>query len=332
MPIRSFVMFLLLVITCSCGMLPASESSSPGGPAGESVESALVVTAAGLVPAGLPSRMQVGVSENTDGTWMKNSGVPWSTRYRYFTKGWVNNWGWSGYDGSWGLRYMQDCDNQGYLPAIQYYQMNGQSGYNEAAFLATAQNKTAMQGYWGDFKILMQRAKDFGKPVLILLEADGYGFLEQQSGGNANAYASVADSGLPELAGLPNTVAGWGLAFLQLRKAVGATNAVVGMHISAWASGKDISYVSVTDPLSPEVDAVFNFLAPLGLAPNVTGATYDVLVGDPLDRDSDYYQLTQGQNRWWDPSDTASTSSKTSTTSTTPTPGSVGRSPPSATS
>ena len=49
----------------------------------------------------------------------------------------------------------------------------------------------------------MQRAKDFGKPVLVLLEADGFGFLQQQSSNNPNAYAAVADSGVAELAGCP---------------------------------------------------------------------------------------------------------------------------------
>src|SRR5262249_8023331 len=78
----------------------------------------------------------------------------------------------------------------------------------------------------------------------------------------------------------------------------------------AWASGKDIAYFNVTDPLSPEVDKVYSFLSPLGLGSNVTGTTYDVLVGDPLDRDSDYYRLVQNQDRWWDASDTASTTSK----------------------
>ena len=52
----------------------------------------------------------------------------------------------------------------------------------------------------------------------------------------------------------------------------------------------------LTSPIrsSPEVDKVYNFLAPFGLAANVTGATWDVLVGDPLDRDSDYYVLVAG--------------------------------------
>jgi hypothetical protein len=55
---------------------------------------------------------------------------------------------------------------------------------------------------------------------------------------------------------------------------------------------------------------VYNFLAPFGVAANQTGATFDVLVGDPLDRDSDYYRLVQGQDRWWDSSDSASINSK----------------------
>ena len=267
-------------------------------------------TAAGVVPAGLPARVLVGVFEDSGQTWMRNSGVSWGARYRYFTKGWVNNWGWGAYDGSWGLAYLRECDQQGYVPAVQYYQIVGEPGGSESAMLSKVQNATTMRSYFGDFKILMQRVKDFGKPALILLEADGYGFLQQQTSSNPNAYAAVAASGVPELAGLPNTVAGWGLAFLQLRKAVGASNAILGVHISAWASGKDIAYFNVTDALGPEVDKVYAFLAPLGLGANATGQSYDLLVGDPLDRDSDYYRLVQNQNRWWDASDSASIASR----------------------
>jgi uncharacterized membrane protein YgcG len=298
--------WLLLAGVC-CGCLSTiddagQESSSTGAALAAS-------TASGVVPAGLPARVLVGLFEDSGQTWMKSSGVKWDARYRYFTKGWVNNWGYSAYDGSWGLAYLRECDQQGFVPAVQYYQINGEAGGSESAFLSKVQNATTMKSYFGDFKILMQRVKDFGKPALILLEADGYGFLEQQSNGNSSTYAAVAASGVPELSGLPNTVAGWGLAFLQLRKSVGASNAILGIHISAWASGKDISYFNVTDALSPEVDKVYAFLAPFGLSTNATGQTYDVLVGDPLDRDSDYYRLTQNQNRWWDASDSASISS-----------------------
>lgn len=268
-------------------------------------------TAAGSIPSALPARLEVGLFEEHGQTWMKSSGAAWDMRYRYFTKGWANNWGWGDYNGSWGLDYMKECDSQGYIPVAQYYQLFAEPGGGESASLAKVQNASTMASYFSDFKILMQRGKDFGKPFVVLLEADGFGFLEQQANHNPNTYAAVADTGLAELKGLPNSVAGWGLAFLAIKKAVGANNVVLGLHVSGWASGKDIAHSSVTDPLGPEVDKVYGFLGPAGLAANVTGTTYDVLVGDPLDRDADYYRVERnGDDRWWDASDSAPINSK----------------------
>jgi hypothetical protein len=267
-------------------------------------------TASGAPPAGLPSRLLVGLFEDTGQTWMRNSAVPWDVRYRYFVKGWLNNWGWSPADGSWGLQFLRESDAQGFLPAVQYYQMNGEPGGGEAQFLDKVRNATTMRGYFSDFKVLMQRAREFGKPVLVLVEADGFAYLQKQTLSNPYASAAVASTGLPELAGLPNTVAGWGLAFLQLRKAAGANNVILGIHVSAWAGDGDLAHFSVTSSLQSEVTKVLTFLKPFGLAPNVTGATWDVLVGDPLDRDAQFYQLTRGEDRWWDPSDSAPLYSK----------------------
>jgi hypothetical protein len=276
---------------------------------GSSASAQTPTSPSGSVPTGLPARLMVGLFEDTGKTWMRDSAVPWDVRYRYFTKGWVNNWGYGAADGAWALKFLQESAAQRFIPAVQYYQMNNEPGGGESAFYAKTQNATTMRSYFSDFKMLMARVKEFGKPTLILLEADGFGYMQQQSKNNPNAYAAVAATGLPELAGLPNTVAGWGLAFLQLRKAVGASNAILGIHISGWASGKDLAYFSVGDALLPEVQKVHTFLKPLGLGPNVTGATYDVLVGDPLDRDSDFYLLRLGQKRSWDMSDSASLSS-----------------------
>lgn len=288
-------------------------SSSSSGSSGSS--GSTVVPEAGSVPgtlpAGLAPQMLVGLFEDGGQTWMKNSGVPWNARYRYLVKGWSNNFGYGQLDGSFARGYFDECAAQNAVPAVAYYEMNGEPGGGESSFLAKAQNVATMTDYFSDFKLLMQRVKDFGKPVLVLLEADGYAFIEQQAKEDPTTAAAVASTGLPELAGLPNTVAGWGLAFLQMRKAIGATNAVLGIHVSAWASGKDISYGSVTDPLDPEVAKVHDFLAPLGLEANSTGQTYDVLVGDPLDRDSDFYRLVNNDpNRWWDATDDAPIASR----------------------
>jgi hypothetical protein len=241
---------------------------------------------------------------------MKTSGVPWDVRYRYFVKGWINNWGYGPGNGQWGLKYLQECQAQGFLPAIQYYQLNGEPGGGEDQLLAKVRNTATMRSYFSDFKALMQRAREFGKPVLVLVEADGFGLLQKQAQNNPAAHAAVASTGLPELKGLPDTVAGWGLAFLQLRKAAGASNVILGIHISAWAGDGDLAHFSVTQPLQSDVTKVHTFLKPFGLAPNVTGATWDVLVGDPLDRDADFYKRTSKQDRWWDASDSAPIASK----------------------
>ena len=52
---------------------------------------------------------------------------------------------------------------------------------------------------------------------------------------------------------------------------------ILAMDISGWATGKDLFYFSVTDALQPEVDKAYAFLAPLGLAANQTGETWDLL-------------------------------------------------------
>jgi hypothetical protein len=302
--------FFKWVLGTSLLFAGACSDASSLEPTGSAQGQLAGANAAGSVPAGLPARLMVGLFEDAGSTWMQSSGAQWDVRYRYFVKGWVNNWGWSPRDGSWGLQYLRECDAQGYLPAVQYYQIYGEPGGGEEATYAKTKSATTMAAYFADFKILMQRVKEFGKPTLILIEADAYGFLQHQTSSNSGAYAAVAATGLPELAGLPDTVAGWGLAFLQLKKAVGAGNALLGIHISGWASGKDIAHSSISDALSPEVDKVYGYLAPFGLTANVTGQTYDFLVGDPLDRDADYYKLVRGEDRWWDTSDSASISSR----------------------
>ena len=259
----------------------------------------------GAVPAGLPQHLSIGLAEQNGESWMHHSGVPWDMRYMYLTKGWANNWGYGQYDGAFARGYMRDAASDGFIPVLTWYQMNGEPGGGEAQYLAKVQNAATMKTYFADFKLLMQKAKEFGKPVIVHVEPDGFGFLEQQSKDKPDAAAAVASTGLPELAGLPNTVAGWGLAFLQLRKAAGASNVILAVHISSWATGVEFATHDVAAPLQPVVDKAYAFLAPMGLGANQTGATWDLLTGDPLDRDADFYVKTQGVNPWWNAGDSA---------------------------
>jgi hypothetical protein len=267
-------------------------------------------TAPDGVPPGLPSHFAIGIGEITpDEPWLASSGVPWDYAYKYLTSDW-STWGNPVIFGSYASGYALGMDALGIIPAFQYYVMtvNG----DESQFYSKVQNKDTMRTYFTAFRHLMERAKDFDKPVLVMLEADGFGFLENQAGDNPNAGAAVASTGLPELSGLPNTVAGWGLAFLQIRKSVGASKAILGIHVSHWAGGIDLGTAGSVSNLQQYVDRTYNFLAPLGLKDNVTGYRYDVLVGDPSDRDADYYKYVRGDNgaHWWDTSASASTASR----------------------
>ena len=124
--------FTGLFMALGCGFLPEDDAAGDNANATQPLAGS---TARGVIPAGLPARMMVGLFEDTGQTWMKNSGVRWDVRYRYFTKGWVNNWGFGAYDGSWGLGYMRECDQQRFIPAVQYYQIFGEPGGGEPATL-----------------------------------------------------------------------------------------------------------------------------------------------------------------------------------------------------
>jgi hypothetical protein len=267
------------------------------------------INAKGIIPSSLDAKMLLGLQEDPGSNWMANSGVDWNSRYIYLSAGWVDNWGWSERNGSIAFNYMKESDAINAIPVLEYYVLNniGVGTHNELYQKTT--DAALMMEYFDQFKILLTRAKEFGKPVIILIEADGLAFLEIQSDNNPLAYSAIADSKLDELSALPNTLTGWGLAFLELKNKVGATNVSLGMHVSAWASNVDLAYSASHVPLQPEVDKVYNFLSPLGLIANQTGITYDFLVGDPLDRDADFYMVNYDTDRWWSMESTASVNS-----------------------
>lgn len=250
----------------------------------------------GSIPAFWPKQLAIGLQEISPNAWMHDSSVPWTFRYRYLVKGWVNNWGNSAAsDGAFARRYLDECGAQGFVPTFSFYQLLGEPGGGEESSAVKLKNSAAMKTYFSDFRTLMQLCRAFGKPVLVLIEADGFALIEAQA--QAGDYAAVKDSGVAELGSLPNTVAGWGQAFPALRAAVGASNVMLGMHVSTWTTGVDVMHGSgLGATLSAEVDKGFAFLSQLGLA------SYDLIYGDPCDRDADYHLLVNKNDRWWDAS------------------------------
>lgn len=225
-------------------------------------------------------------------TWMKNSGVKWDGgRYRYLVMdssgGWATNWcATCARDGRFAKRYLDESGAAGIMPVFTWYEILGLPGGGESEAYAKAKNAATMKTYFNDFKLLMQVCKNFGKPVIVHLEPDGYAQIQIAAGSNANAIAAVASTGLPELAGSPNTLIGWGQAFGRIRAAVGASNVILAPHYSTWSTGVDLMRGSgLTASIDEHVGRTAAFMRNLGL--------YEMLAVEWLDRDA------QTRNIWW---------------------------------
>jgi hypothetical protein len=102
-------------------------------------------------------------------------------------------------------------------------------------------------------------------------------------------------------------VAGFGLAFLALRRAVGASNVVMGLDVEQSAANGDFLDHGASDAVAPHVAYQYGaYLQNLGLVPNQTGETFDFVAACPSYADADLYAADGDPGFWWDASDGAS--------------------------
>lgn len=264
--------------------------------------------AVGTIPAGLPAHFMLGLSNHPEEiSWMTSSQIPWDLRYQYLSGGVNTGDGWATWntDGGFATSYMNASASAGYIPVLTYYQiLQSAPAYDEYGNL---QNADTMKSYYADFKLLLSKAKAFGKPVIIHVEPDLFGVMQQRVINSTNSAASipaqVAASGDPDLTGLPNTFQGFNWALLKLRDKY-APNVIMAAHVSAWST--DIDLGSNNDPNLDVADIILKTVAfhkTAGILGNPVGvSSYDLLFFDPLDRDAAYYQYVWGDGgaRWWD--------------------------------
>ena len=239
---------------------------------------------------------------------MTSSGVPWRYRYQYLAGG-VNTGGgwetWNSPSGAFATLYMNDSDTHGYIPVFTYYELLQSSPSTGADELSrdysNLNNAGTMKAYYTNFALLMTKAKSFGKPVVVHVEPDLFGYMEHKAaGGDASKVsASVASSGYAGFTGLPNTFQGFAWGLLSLRDAI-APNVILGTHASTWASGVDIGMN--TDPtfnMAADADKVAAFLGSAGVSANTHAGTFDLVFNDVSDNDAGI------NGRWWDRTDTS---------------------------
>ena len=298
-------MAAVLLVTALAGAGARSTARAATGPAG-------------APPSALPSHVLLGLASGPpDLGWMTGSGAPWDARYQYLSGGVNTGSGWATWNspaGAFALWYMQASGGAGYLPVFSYYQLlqstpasgssEGDKDYNNL------NNAATMKAYYADFKLLMDQARSYGKPVLVHVEPDLWGYLEQKAGscGKASCVAaSVASSGDADAASYPNTAQGFAETLLHLRDKY-APNVVMALHASCWGSGADVcNYPTSTADTATHAAHDAAFLASAGLSGNAPGvSSWDLIFTDTSDRDAGYYQYVYGNSHtWWDPTNAA---------------------------
>ena len=269
------------------------------------------VRAAATLP-GLPAAwpfttLQVGFADSPGGA-ASLAATGMRMRYQYLAGGVNTGSGWSTWNanGAFVTMYVQESLAAGVLPVFPYYmllQSAPSTGADEATRdLSNLRNVSTMTAYWADVTLFFQKAAAgaSGHPVVLHVEPDLWGYIEQAATHNAGADvpAAVASTGNADLAGLPNTAAGFAQAFVRLRDKY-APNVLLAYHLSDWGTMIDL-HASQTS------DAQTDTLAAKAAAFETSlGASFDLAFTDLSDRDSGFYQYVyrDGGASWWNATD-----------------------------
>lgn len=284
--------------------------SLPGRPAFRRLAIAAVVLAVPVlvaavclppVPSAWPSRsLELGMSDAPGGAGAMRATAPFAFRYQYLSAGVNTGNGWATWnsDGQFVTYYIQDSVANGMTPVFTYYMLRQSlPGANEGEADGDANNlqdASTMAAYYKDLKLFLQRAGAFPNKVVLHVEPDMWGYLQQRASHDdaSTVPAKVGSAGVPELAGLPDNLAGFAQAIRKLRDTY-APNVLLGYHMSVWGTGTDITYGSPSDG---DVDALATRAANFY---NSLHAAFDVSFAEFSDRDAGFKQAQYGDSGTW---------------------------------
>jgi hypothetical protein len=199
--------------------------------------------------------------------------------------------------------YIKDSRKSHMLPFFMYFQIQqslpggGQPGLDHVK--NNLGNAATMKAYFADVRTFFQSAKAGGGPVVLQVEPDMWGYIENASEDPTRFPVQVAGSGDPDVQGLPNNAAGLAQAFIRLRDRY-APNVMVAYAASIWGTKSEIFR---QNPNNKTIDAIARqsttFYKKLG-------AKFDLIVGELDDNDSAFSELVRHeQNVWFTASDFA---------------------------
>mgnify|MGYP002681903718 FL=1 len=256
----------------------------------------VLAPAGGEIPSVLPQRIGWGSnawSETPGQDWQVNSGVPWDFVYQYITYDWyVDGWG-----GNFVGRFVNQAWSKGYVPLISVYMILGlppTCGESGTCYASKLQNPGAVSTYLAALEEAARQAQGT-QPVILHLEPDFYGFMQQLSNMDERPAGVQPDdpSSYPvalNVAGYPNTLAGFGQRMVDVVHAT-APNALVAPMASMWATNQDPNSVTISEVISI-AQRTAAFVDAMG------GDRSDLLLVEWSDRDAG-----SGLRPWWDDTD-----------------------------
>jgi hypothetical protein len=259
-----------------------------------------------LPPAWPYTTLELGIANPPPSAPGSHYGSPFGFRYQYLSggantgKGWSN---WKAGGGSFVTDYMREAIDDRLMPVFTYYQLyqslpSGGAGDEAAGDLGNLDNVPTMRAYFEDLKLFFQKASTFPGRVVLHVEPDLWGIMEQRYGDDAaSTPVRVSATGMPELTQLPNNGVGFAQAFKRLRDA-NAPNVYLAYHMSVWGTGSNI-VASHADAAKVTADATraAGFYKSLG-------TRFDLTFSEFTDRDAAFYQVAQNnRSRWYGPQD-----------------------------
>ncbi|HEV2814791.1 MAG TPA: hypothetical protein VGW10_16165 [Solirubrobacteraceae bacterium] len=250
-----------------------------------------VAPPASAAPPGWPSHLAVGVADQPGGA----AGVAarrLDARYQYLAGRVDTGNGWATWneDATFVSRYVAESRRAGVLPVLTYYMLlqSGTHGGGEAQRdLANLRDEALMRTYYADLRLALRRAA--GTRAVLHVEPDLWGYVQQHGGDDASSVpAAVSRSGDPELAGLPDTAAGYAQAVVRLRDRH-APSVLLAWHLSSWGTNDS---VTANDLPAARIDALAARSARFYRS---LGAGFDLVFNDVADRDDGFRRVVLGE-------------------------------------
>jgi hypothetical protein len=249
----------------------------------------------------------IGLTDGPGGAKALRTSAPFEYRYQYLAGGVNTGDGWPTWNpnGSFASMYARESFAAHVTPVFTLYTIRqslpGRDVGDEAkADLGNLVNTGTMRDWYANARLLFKRAGAFNKRVIVHVEPDLWGYVQQAapSDNAGKVPAAVASTGDADLKGLPNNVSGFARAVVRLRDKY-APNVLLGYHLSVWGTKVDIA---LQDPPDKQVDALGRRAARFYRS---LKARFDMTFAEFSDRDSAFKQIVYGDGgaSWWNAAD-----------------------------